>query len=97
MLSTGLDYLTTAAKWAHGNAKTIPHVGNIYTLFCEKVGTPGWNLACKATNAAAPHFNKIKDPVMEKATKHPHITMAVGSVLTLFLLRALYKKHNQAP
>jgi len=93
MYSAALAYAKSGAKWFDGNIKTIPYVGNGYILFCENVGKPGWDLACKTKDAVAPHFNKIKDPVMEKATKHPHITIAVGGVLALSLVRALYKNY----
>ncbi len=93
MFSTALAYAKSGANWFDGNIKAIPYAGKAYTLFIENVGKPGWDLACKTRDAAAPHFNKIKDPVMEKATKHPHVAIAVGGILTLGLVRAIYRNY----
>jgi hypothetical protein len=95
MFSVGLAYMRDGAKWFDGNIKTVPYVGNGYTLFCEKVGKPVWDLGCKAKDAAAPHFNKIKDPVIEIAAKYPRVTFAVEGVVSIALtycfIRAIYK------
>lgn len=89
-----MNFVSSTTNWVHSHVKKTPVAGPTYTYLIDYVGSPLWNVACKAKDVATPHFREAYNFIEAKACKRPVIAVGIGIIFTAFTLRALVTKYK---